>query len=193
VVILDEAHERTLSTDILFGLMKEILPKRKDLKLVVMSATMDTKKFHDYFDGPVLDIPGRLFPVEILYSNKPEKDYLEAAINTAIQIHCHEKLGDILMFLTGEEEIETACSRIRREVDEENKKNGDKYGNVMVLPLYSSLPPHQQQRIFEKAPDKNRKGVPGRKIVIATNIAETSITIDGIIYVIDPGFSKQKV
>ena len=172
--------------------MKEILPKRKDLKLVVMSATMDTKKSHDYFDGPVLDIPGRLFPVEILYSNKPEKDYLEAAINTAIQIHCHEKQGDILLFLTGEEEIEQACTRIKREVDKENAGK-DIYGNLLVLPLYSSLPPQMQQRIFEKAPEKNRKGVPGRKIVIATNIAETSITIDGIVYVIDPGFSKQKV
>jgi len=173
--------------------MKEILPKRKDLKLIVMSATMDTKKFHDYFDGPVLDIPGRLFPVEILYSSKPEKDYLEAAINTAIQIHCHEKPGDILIFLTGEEEIEQACSKIRKDIEELNKKNKDQYGNVSVLPLYSSLPPSQQQKIFERAPEKNKRGVHGRKIVIATNIAETSITIDGIVYVIDPGFSKQKV
>lgn len=86
IVILDESHERTLNTDILFGLMKELVKKRKDLKLMVMSATMDTKKFQDYFEAPILDIPGRLFPVEILFTPKPEKDYLEACINCAIQV-----------------------------------------------------------------------------------------------------------
>lgn len=93
------------------------------------------------------------------------------------------------MFLTGEDEIETVCKQIQEDMDGE----GDKVGNLLVVPLYSTLPPHQQQRIFDPAPPKNKKGIPGRKIVVATNIAETSITIDGIVYVIDPGFSKQKV
>jgi len=189
IVILDEAHERTLATDILFGLMKEILPKRKDLKLIVMSATMDTKKFQDYFDAPILDIPGRLYPVEVLYTPKPCDDYFETAIETTLNIHKHEKEGDILLFLTGEEEIETACATLREEI----KKLGKSSGYAMVIPLYSTLPPHQQQKIFEPAPGKNEKGIPGRKIIVSTNIAETSITIDGIVYVIDPGFSKQKV
>ncbi|CAD8176175.1 unnamed protein product [Paramecium pentaurelia] len=191
VVILDEAHERTLNTDILFGLLKEIMLKRPDdLKVVIMSATMDAEKFQKYFhNAPLLDIPGRVYPVEIFYTQKPEKSYLDAAISTTINIHAYEDPGDILVFLTGEEEIEEACKKITSEI----QKLGDDVGPVRCVPLYSTLPPNQQQKIFESAPQPNKKGIQGRKIVVATNIAETSITIDGICYVVDPGFSKQKV
>merc|ERR1711988_1077147 len=190
VIILDEAHERTLATDILFGIIKEVMVKSSDLKLVVMSATLEAEKFQDYFlDAPQLRVPGRLHPVEIFYTQEPERDYLEASIRTVVQIHVMEPAGDVLVFLTGEEEIEEACRKIQDEI----KRFDHKTGPVKVLPLYSSLPPQLQQRIFEPAPDSRDGAFPGRKIIVSTNIAETSLTIDGIVYVIDPGFSKQKV
>ncbi|KAM0053933.1 putative RNA helicase [Helianthus debilis subsp. tardiflorus] len=191
VIILDEAHERTLATDVLFGLLKEVLKNRPDLKLVVMSATLEAEKFQGYFFGaPLMKVPGRLHPVEIFYTQEPERDYLEAAIRTVVQIHMCEPPGDILVFLTGEEEIEDACRKITKEVG----NLGDQVGPVKVVPLYSTLPPAMQQKIFEPAPAPLTEGGPaGRKIVISTNIAETSLTIDGIVYVIDPGFAKQKV
>ncbi|XP_020086377.1 probable pre-mRNA-splicing factor ATP-dependent RNA helicase DEAH2 isoform X2 [Ananas comosus] len=182
VIILDEAHERTLATDVLFGLLKEVLKNRPDLKIIIMSATLEAEKFQGYFSGaPLMRVPGRLYPVEIFYTQKPEKDYVVAAIRTVVQILISEPPGDILVFLTGEEEIEDACRKITKEI----KNLGGQVGPVKVLPLYSTLPPLMQQKIFDP--------VPGRKIVVSTNIAETSLTIDGIVYVIDPGFSKQKI
>lgn len=152
---------------------------------------MDAVKFQKYFDNaPLLKVPGRTHPVEIFYTPEPERDYIEAAVRTVVQIHQCEGKGDILLFLTGEEEIEEACRRIRGEVE----KMGTSTGPVVVYPLYASLPPRQQQDIFKDAPPpRTPGGLPGRKIVVSTNIAETSLTIDGIVFVVDPGFSKQKV
>ncbi len=189
IIIIDEAHERTLSTDILFGFLKELMEIRKELKLIIMSATFDIEKFQNYFDAPLAIIKGRTYPVEIKYLSSPTDDYVDCAIKKVIQIHKEEKPGDILLFLTGEEEIESACQQIRDGIEE----LGDEVGYANVVPIYSTLPPYLQEKIFEPPPGPNSRGIKGRKIVVATNIAESSITIDGIVYVVDPGFTKQKV
>ena len=184
VIMLDEAHERTVQTDVLFGLMKKAIAKKPDLKLIVTSATLDAAKFSTYFfEAPIFTIPGRMFPVEVFYAKEPESDYLDASLITVMQIHLTEPPGDILLFLTGQEEIDTAAEMLY----ERMKMLGEDVPELIILPVYSALPSEMQTRIFDPAP-------PGsRKVVIATNIAETSLTIDGIFYVVDPGFVKQKV
>ncbi|PAV75986.1 hypothetical protein WR25_00399 isoform A [Diploscapter pachys] len=183
VMMIDEAHERTLHTDVLFGLVKDIARFRPDLKLLISSATLDAEKFSTFFDdAPIFRIPGRRFPVDIYYTQAPEADYLDATIVTVMQIHLTQPMpGDILVFLTGQEEIESVMEALI----EKTKMLGKKIKELIVLPIYANLPSDLQAKIFEPTPPN------ARKVILATNIAETSVTIDGIVYVIDPGFSKQ--
>lgn len=182
-----QAHERTLHTDILFGLIKDIARFRPDLKLLISSATLDAEKFSDYFDmAPVFQIPGRMYPVTTYYTKAPEADYRDACVVTVLHIHTTQPAGDILVFLPGQDDIEACEEAINERMRGLGSKVGDSIGDLLVLPIYSSLPTDMQARIFEETP----KGC--RKVVLATNIAETSLTINGIIFVIDPGFAKQK-
>lgn len=182
IMIIDEAHERTLHTDILFGLVKDIARFRPGLKLLISSATLDAEKFSTFFDdAPIFRIPGRRFPVDIYYTKAPEADYIDACVVSILQIHATQPLGDILVFLTGQEEIET-CQEI---LQDRVRRLGSRIKELIILPVYSSLPSDMQAKIFEPTPPN------ARKVVLATNIAETSLTIDNIIYVIDPGFCKQ--
>lgn len=182
-VMIDEAHERTLQTDILLALIKDICKVRPELRVVISSATINSEKFANYFNNaPVYIVPGRRFPVDILYAKQPEANYLQAAIMTVFQIHLTQDPGDILVFLPGQEEIESMADNLL----ETKRRLGGTIKELLICPIYANLPPEQQAKIFEPTP----KGA--RKVVLATNIAETSLTIDGIVYVIDPGFVKEK-
>ncbi|KAL7425016.1 Pre-mRNA-splicing factor ATP-dependent RNA helicase PRP16 [Cryptotrichosporon argae] len=183
VLILDEAHERSLSTDILMGLLRKILTRRRDLKLIVTSATMNADKFSRFFGNAAqFTIPGRTFPVEIFHSKSPCEDYVDSAIKQVLTIHLSNPSGDILVFMTGQEDIEATCSVI-----EERLGQLDDAPPLAVLPIYSQMPADLQAKIFLPTPDGRRK------VVVATNIAETSLTVDGILYVVDSGYSKVKI
>lgn len=183
VIILDEAHERSLSTDVLMGLLRKIVTRRRDLKLIVTSATMNAEKFSEFYGGaPCYTIPGRTFPVEMFFSKTPCEDYVDSAVKQALQIHLSLPKGDILIFMTGQEDIECTCSVLNERLEQLDNVN-----ELMVLPIYSQMPADLQAKIFDKTKDNTRK------CIVATNIAETSLTVDGIIYVVDTGYSKLKV
>ncbi|RYP28548.1 hypothetical protein DL767_007154 [Monosporascus sp. MG133] len=183
-LMIDEAHERTVHTDILLALVKDLSRERPDLKLLISSATMNAEKFATYFDdAPIFNIPGRRYPVDIYYTPAPEANYLAAAITTVFQIHTTQGAGDILVFLTGQDEIEAA----EQELTETARKLGNRVKELIICPIYANLPSDLQSKIFEPTPPN------ARKVVLATNIAETSLTIDGIVYVIDPGYVKENV
>ncbi|KAF4594015.1 DEAH-box ATP-dependent RNA helicase prp43 [Pleurotus pulmonarius] len=200
-IILDEVHERTLATDILMGLLKAVAKRRADLKIIIMSATLNAVKFQEYFSlgsetrAPLFKVPGRTHPIEIIYSQEPELNYVEAAIRFVLTIHRAEDPGDILLFLTGEDDIEMACREIKLEADHLIKQYPSSVGPIVCIPFYAALEPTQQQRVFDQtAPPAQGPDLPlGRKVVISTNIAETSLTINGIVYVVDPGYFKQKI
>lgn len=185
-IIMDEAHERALNTDILLGLFRTILAKRRDLKLIVTSATMNSKRFSDFFGGaPTFTIPGRTYPVTVHHERAPVDDYVAAAVRKVLSIHVSSDVstGDILVFMTGQEDITVTCDVL----EERLNKDLDNPAPLMILPIFSQMPADLQNKIFNKAP-------PGmRKCIVATNIAETSLTVDGITFVVDAGYSKLKV
>jgi HrpA-like RNA helicase len=178
IIILDEIHERTVQTDLLIGLLRN-LQSQRTLKLLLMSATLQCQLFVDFFNNPpILRVAGRMFPVSIFYLDRPETDYVDACSIAIIQLNIDLELpGDFLCFMTGQEEIEELAALLAT-------KNANP--PLHILPLFAALPMSQQQRIFEQSPENTRK------IICSTNIAETSVTIPGIKYVIDCGLVKLK-
>lgn len=182
-VIMDEAHERALNTDVLMGLFKKILQRRRDIKLIVTSATMNSKRFSDFFGGaPEFIIPGRTFPVDVMFHRSPVEDYVDQTVQQVLSIHVSQGQGDILVFMTGQEDIEATCELVQERLNALNDPP-----KLSILPIYSQMPADLQAKIFDRA-------APGvRKCIVATNIAETSLTVDGIMFVVDAGYSKLKV
>jgi ATP-dependent RNA helicase DDX35 len=215
VIMVDEAHERSLSTDVLLGVLKKIMKRRPELRIIISSATLQAEDFLKFFmgdevqkptaepaltiddlisqgsSGPqdtafggnvgrIISIEGRMYPVDILYLENPAEDYVEKAVQTVFDIHTKELEGDILVFLTGREEIDTAVQAISERAANLHPRSQQ----IMALPLYAGLSTEQQMYVFEPAPENTRK------VIFSTNIAEASVTIDGILYVVDTGFVK---
>ncbi len=176
-IVIDEAHERSLNIDFLLGIIKTLLARRSDLKLIITSATLDLEKFAAAFDGaPVLQVGGRMYPVRVEYrvpgaGEKEDQDYVDTAAGAVDEIMRREPPGDILVFMPTEQDILETCEILE----------GKHYPGVTVLPLFARLPGPQQGRVYS---------VTGSKIVVATNVAETSLTIPGIRYVVDTGLAR---
>ncbi|MCJ1399022.1 hypothetical protein MMC11_002224 [Xylographa trunciseda] len=197
VIMVDEAHERSLSTDLLLGVLKKVMKRRPELRIIVSSATLQAEQFLRFFSGDtvtaateggenrgkvcsIISLEGRMYPVDVMYLEEPAEDYVERAVKLVFDIHTSEADGDILLFLTGREEIDTAIQMI----SERAASLHPRAPSILALPMYAGLSTEQQLYVFEPTPENTRK------IIVSTNIAEASVTIDGIVYVIDCGFVK---
>ena len=197
VVIIDEAHERTVNADLLMGFLKQFVLKRPDdLRVIIMSATLDTERFKTYFDNPpIIQVPGSVNPVQHHYLSKPTEDYVQLSIQLIESIHqnsfeCDQQTqqyipdGHILVFLTGQSEIEAVIKGIQG-----NGNNRNQYGHDLeIYPLFGAMNENDRKQAFAEPSSPTT-----RKCVVATNIAETSLTIDNVVYVIDCGLSRQKI
>ncbi|EPE03187.1 atp-dependent rna helicase dhx8 [Ophiostoma piceae UAMH 11346] len=226
VIMVDEAHERSISTDILLGLLRKIRRRRPELRIIISSATLQAEDFLAYFSaaeeagskdtkdiksttanssntqtradeeesdddgsgkpevGSIISLEGRTYPIDILYLEKPSADYVDTAITTVLEIHEQEPDGDILVFLTGRDEIERAVQGVAERVSAEESLSANRA--LLPLPMYAGLTADEQMYVFEEAPEDTRK------VIFATNIAEASVTINGVVYVVDCGFVKQR-
>ena len=198
VIMLDEVHERTVEVDIIMGLIKRVLRKRSDLRVIISSATVDAEYIRDFFNNndsletekveksskaTVLCVEGTSYSVDLFYLQEPCPDYVKSCVDTVLKIHKAEPPGDILVFLTGMDEIDQCISYLNEHKNNTNNKSGMK---LLPLPMHGSLPPRDQLKVFQPSVRGHRK------VVVATNIAETSITIEGIAYVVDSCFVKMK-
>ena len=178
-IIIDEAHERSLNIDFLLGYIKQLLPRRPDLKVIITSATIDTDRFSQFFDNaPVIEVSGRTYPVEVRYRPLEEEGTMVDGILSAVDELMLETAGDILVFLSGEREIRETAEALRKY----HPAAGGARPHLEILPLYARLTPAEQSRIFSAHS--------GRRIILATNVAETSLTVPGIRYVIDTGLAR---
>jgi ATP-dependent RNA helicase DDX35 len=199
VIMVDEAHERSISTDILLGLLKKVMRKRPELRIIISSATLQAEQYLKFFTqsepekkpangdstqeiGTIVSLEGRTYPIDVMYLETPAEDYVEKAIDVVFNIHSREGPGNILLFLTGREEIDNAIQA----VSERAAQLSSRQDVLQPLPLYAGLSSEQQLYVFDKTPDG------ARKVVFSTNIAEASVTIEGIVYVVDCGFVKQR-
>ena len=182
-LIIDEAHERSLNIDFILGYLKQLLPKRPDLKVIITSATIDPERFAKHFEkAPIIEVSGRTYPVEVRYrpltnddeqaeQSETQKDQQQAILNAVDELS-HEGTGDILVFLSGERQIREAADFLRKHQHKQTE----------IIPLFSRLSNSEQQKVFKSSPH--------RRIILATNVAETSLTIPGIQYVIDTGYAR---